>query len=111
MNQDFCQLIKDWLKKDEKINYLINELDTVVKLSNFNETSNKVKYLEKIAGDARREALRQELYNKRHNLLVDDIDDRPDTVTENKLQTQMKLYEVFKERLEIDLNSITDKAG
>ena len=43
MNQDFCQLIKDWLKKDEKINYLINELDTVVKLSNFNETSNKVK--------------------------------------------------------------------
>ena len=62
--------------------------------------------MEKIAEDARREALRQESYNKRLNLLVHGIEELPDTVWENKLQTQMKLYEVFKEGLDIDLNSI-----
>ena len=62
--------------------------------------------MEKIADDARREALQQESCNKRLKLLVHGIEEQPVTVWENKVQTQMKLYEVFKEGLDIDLNSI-----
>ena len=93
-------------QQDEKINNLTYELDTVVKLSDFNEIRDRVKCLEKVADDARREALRQKSYNKRLNLLIHGVDELPDTVWETKLQTHMKVYEVFKEGLKIDLNSI-----
>ena len=71
-------------QQDEKINDLTNELDTVVKLSDFNEIRDRVNCLEKIAEGARREALRQESYNKRLNLLVHGVEELPDTVWENK---------------------------
>ena len=93
-------------QQDEKINDLTNELDNVVKLSDLNEMCNRVKCLEKIAEEARRKALHQESYYKRLNLLVHGVEELLDTVWENKLQTQMKLYKVFKEGLYIDLNSI-----
>ena len=63
-----------------------------MKLSDLNEIRDRVNCLEKIAEDARREASQQESYNKRLNLLVHAFEELPDTVWENKLQTQMKLY-------------------
>ena len=93
-------------QQGEKINDLTYELDNVVKLSDLNEIRDRVNCLEKIAEDAKREALRQESYNKRLNLLIHGIEELPDTIWENKLQTQMKLHEVFKKGIDIDLNSI-----
>ena len=66
-----------------------------MKLSDLNEIRDRVNCMEKIAEGARREALQQESYNKRLNLLVRGVEKLPDTVRENKLQTQMKLYEVI----------------
>ena len=61
----FLSIDRGLAQQGEKINDLTNELDTVVKLSDFNEIRDRVKCLEKIANDAWREALRQESYNKR----------------------------------------------
>ena len=101
----FLTIDRRLAQQDEKINNLTNELDTVMKLSDFNEIRDRVNCLEKIVEDARK-ALRQESYNKRLDLLVHGVKELPNTVWENKLQTQMKLYEVFKGGLDIDLNSI-----
>ena len=86
----FLTIDRRLAQQDEKINNLTNELDIIVKLSDFNEIRDRVNCLEKIAEDARREALRQESYNKRLNLLVYGVEELPNTVRENKLQTQMK---------------------
>ena len=58
MNQDFDNIIDRRLaQKDEKSNDLTNELNNKVKLTNFDEIRDRVKCLEKIAEDARREAM------------------------------------------------------
>ena len=102
----FLTIDRRLFQQDEKINDLTNELDNTANLSDFNEIRERVNYLEKIAEDARREALLQKSYNKRLNLLVHGVEEPPNIVWENKLQTQTKLYEVFKDGLGIDLNFI-----
>ena len=102
----FLTIDRRLAQQEEKINDLTNELDNIANLSDFNEIRDRVKYLEKIAEDARREALRQKSYNERLNLLVHGVKELPNIVWRNKLQTQTKLYEVFKEGPGIDLNFI-----
>ena len=89
----FLSIDRRLAQQDEKISDLTNDLDTAVKLSDFSEVRYRVKCLEKIADNARREALRQESHNKRLNLLIHGVDELPGTVWENKFQTQMKLYQ------------------
>ena len=61
----FLTIDRRLAQHDEKINDLTNELDNIANLSDFNEIRDRVNYLEKIADDARREALRRKSYNER----------------------------------------------
>ena len=59
-------------------------------------------YLEDVADKAKREALQQESYNKRLNLLIHGVEETEGSIWEKKSETQVKLNEFLKDGLKID---------
>ena len=86
----------------EDIAKLTKKLDGLEPQVQFDELCSRVKYLEDVADKAKREALQQESYNKRLNLLIHGVEETEGSIWEKKSETQIKLNEFLKDGLKID---------
>ena len=101
----FQKIEQQLLPNKEDITDLTKKLDGMVPKENFVDLCERVKYLEYVADEAKKEALQQESHNKRLNLLIHGVEEKG-SVWKDKTQTLVKLNKFLKEGLRIEPSSL-----